>query len=475
MVTQLATIQPQTARSTAGIATFNPAWVVALAGVAFFMVSLDLLVVTTALPAIRRDLGSSVAVLGWVINIYTLAAAGGIVTAAALGDRFGRRRVFTFGLALFTAASASCALAPSIGWLLAARAVQGLGGAIMAPLSVTLLATAFPPERRGAMIGILGGLSGLAIAAGPLVGGVVTQGIDWHWIFWINVPVGILATLFARTRLPESRGPVTRLDLPAAALISSGAVSLIWALMRGNDLGWTSPAIVAALTAGVLLVAAFVIWERQAQAPMLPLHLFANRAFAAACATAFMMTAALIAMPFTFAQYLQIALGYGPLDAGLRFLPMTATPLIVAPLAGALSDRIGQRPLIVFGLLLYAGSLSWLAHVVSTGSGYAAEIVPLVLAGTGIAMPFATVTTAALNAVAPADLGKASGAINTLQRFGGAFGVAVATAVFTAQESVTGPASFASGLPLSLVAAAGLALLGACTALVIGTRHAHVS
>ncbi|HEY8745387.1 MAG TPA: DHA2 family efflux MFS transporter permease subunit [Chloroflexota bacterium] len=348
---------------------FSRGWVLALTAMAFFMVSLDLLVVITALPVMQRDLHAGMSALEWTVNAYSLASAAGIITAAALGDRFGRRRVFVLGLALFTIASAACGLAPAASFLIAARAVQGLGGALVMPTALTILVSAFPPERRGAIVGIWGGLAGLAIASGPLVGGAVTQGLDWHWIFWINVPIGLVGSILAARLLPESYGPATRLDLPAVALVSAGAVGIVWGLVRANDLGWRNPQIVAALALGAIFMAAFVAWEQRAVAPMLPLRLFRSRTFAAANTTAFLMMAALLASAFLIAQYLQVALGNSPLQAGLRFLPMTAMPLVVAPLAGMLSDRIGQRPVMVTGLLLLAAGLALLGAISALAVG----------------------------------------------------------------------------------------------------------
>jgi EmrB/QacA subfamily drug resistance transporter len=330
----------------------SPGWTLALTSVPFLMVTLDALVVVTALPAIHRAMGADLAELEWTINAFTLTFAAGIITAAALGDRLGRRRVFVVGLGLFTAASAACALAPSANLLIAARAIQGLGAAMVMPLSLTILASAFPPQRRGTIVGIWGGIAGLAVASGPLVGGAVTQGLDWHWIFWVNVPIGIAAAVLARTQLAESHGPATRLDLPAVALVSGGAVALIWGLIRTGDVGWGSAQVVAALIVGVALIAVFLVWERRAIDPMLPLRLFGHAGFAAANATGFLMAGALTAAAFLVAQYFQFALGYSPLDTGLRLLPWTITPLLIAPLAGTLSDRIGRRPVLVAGMLL---------------------------------------------------------------------------------------------------------------------------
>jgi EmrB/QacA subfamily drug resistance transporter len=446
-------------------------WTLALTSVAFFMVALDSLVVITALPAMQRDLGVGLSTLEWTINAYTLAFAGGIITAAALGDQLGRRRMFAVGLILFSAASAACALAPTAQLLIAARVVQGLGAAIVMPLSLTILTAAFPPERRGAIVGVWGGIAGLAVAGGPLVGGAITQGLDWHWIFWVNVPIGVLATALAVLRLAESHGPATRLDLPAVGLVSGGAVGLVWGLVRANEAGWGSAETLVALGLGLLLLAGFVVWESRAVEPMLPLRLFAHRGFAAAIATAFLMNAALLGAVFLASQYFQFVLGYSPFDTGVRFLPWTATPMLVAPAAGVLADRLGPRPLMVAGLLLQGVGLAWFALVTSSTVGYAQLVLPLLVAGVGISMAVATTPTAVLGAVAPPDMGKASGANSTLQRFGSVFGIAVASAVFSANGHLGTTASFTAGFRPALAVAAALSLLGALSALAAGSRR----
>jgi len=442
-------------------------WALALTSTAFFMSALDLLVVMTALPAMRQQFGAALSTLQWTVNAYSLASAAGIITAAALGDRYGRRLAFIGGLVLFTSASAACALAPNAAVLIGARAVQGAGAALLAPTSLTILAAAFPPERRGAIVGIWGGLGGLAIAAGPLVGGAVTQGLSWHWIFWVNVPIGVAAAVLSSLRLGESRGPATRLDLPAVALVSGGALGIVYGLTRASELGWTNQEILAALVAGVLLMAGFAVWERQAGEPMLPPRLFRSRAFVAANATTFLMSASLLGAAFLISQYLQVVQGNSPLAAGLRFLPMTATPLVIAPAAGTLSDRVGRRPVMVAGLVLLAVGLTWFGLAATAGAGYSQLVLPLIITGAGVSMPFATAPSAALSAVPRADMGRASGANGTFQRFGGAFGIAVATAVFAAHGQLATPAGFTAGMRAALLAAAGLALVGAATALAV--------
>jgi len=446
-------------------------WTLGLTAVAFFMVALDALVVVTALPAIQRDFRAGLSTLEWTVNSFTLAFAAGIVTAAALGDRLGRRLIFAIGLLVFTAASAACALAPSAGLLIAARAVQGLGAAMVMPLSLTILASAFPPERRGSIVGIWGGIGGLAVASGPLVGGAVTQGLDWHWIFWVNVPIGVVATMLALRRLAETYGPATQLDLPAVGLVSGGAIALVWGLIRAGDVGWSSTQVVAALTLGLLLLAAFLAWERRVADPMLPLRLFRSRAFAAANVTGFLMAGAIFSAAFLISQYLQFALGYSPLETGLRLLPWTATPLLVAPAAGMVSDRIGARPVLATGMLLQGIGLGWFATVAALGVGYGQLVIPLIVAGIGISMALPIAPTAVLSAVSPSDIGKASGVNSTLQRFGSAFAIAVAAAVFAANGHLGSAVSFTAGFRPAMAVVAGLSLAGAVTALAVGDRR----
>ena len=446
-------------------------WTLGLTSVAFFMVALDALVVITALPAMQRGLGASLSTLEWTVNAYGLAFASGIITAAALGDRLGRRRVFISGLAIFTAASAGCALAPNAAVLVAARALQGIGAACVMPLSLTILTSAFPVQRRGAIVGIWGGIAGLAVASGPLIGGAVTQGLDWQWIFWVNVPIGLATIVLARLRLAESRGPAASLDLPAVALVSGGTVSIVSALVRANEVGWGSLEIIGTLSLGVLLLIGFIAWEHRAPEPMLPLRLFRNRSFVAANVTAFLMIAALFSAAFLVSQYFQFVLGKSPFDTGLRVLPWTAAPILVAPAAGVFSDRIGRRPLMAVGMLLQAAGLAWFALTATTTSPYEDLVVPLVIAGIGISMVLPTAATAVISAVAMADIGKASGVNSTMQRFGSVFGIAIVVAEFAAHGRIATPATYLAGFRPALGVAAGLSLLGATTALAVSGRR----
>jgi EmrB/QacA subfamily drug resistance transporter len=449
----------------------SPLLVLLLTSISFFMVSLDALVVVTALPAIHATLGGSVGTLEWTVNAYSLPFAAGIITAAALGDRLGHRGVYVTGLALFTLASAACALAPDAAFLIGARAVQGAGSALVTPLALTILAKAFPASKRGQVIGIFGGISGLAVAGGPLVGGAVVQGLDWHWIFWINVPVGVAACLGSVAFLPTGRGPATSADLPAVPLIAGGAAAIAWALVRVGDVGWGDRYAIGAFAVGIALLAGFVLRERLAAEPMLPLRLFRVRSFTAASAVGFLMSGAIFGAAFLTVQYFQLGLGYSPLATGLRLLPWTATPMLVAPLAGVLADRIGPRPLMVAGLLMQAAGLAWVAAVASaTGIAYGRLVIPLILAGVGISLVLPTASTAVLNSAGPADIGRASGVGNTMQRFGAAFGIAIVTVVFTAHGHLGSAASVTSGYRPALLASAAISLLGAAAAVAV---HGH--
>ncbi len=440
---------------------------VLLTSVAYFMVALDTLVVVTALPSIHRELGGNVGTLQWTVNAYVLAFGAGIITAAALGDLIGRRRMYLLGLSVFTVASAACALAPDVGALIACRAVEGIGAAIIMPLGLTLLTSAFPAERRGAVIGIWGGVAGLAVASGPLIGGAVTQGLDWHWIFWVNVPVGLAAVAGSWLRLPDSRGPVSRLDLPALVLVAAGAGALTWGLVQAGQDGWGSAQTLAGLVAGLAAIAAFLAWERRTAEPMIPLGLFRSASFSAAVVTQFLMAAAIYSAAFLTSQFFQFALGDSPLGTGLRFLPWTATPMVVAPIAGLVCDKVGARPLIVPGLILQAAGFAWIVGLAAGSAGYAAYVAPLLIAGVGISMALPSVSAAGLNAVRPSSLGRAAGVLNTMQQFGAVFGIAVATTVFNAHGSLSSAAAVTSGYRPALAVSAVLSLAGALTALTL--------
>ncbi|HEY2072452.1 MAG TPA: DHA2 family efflux MFS transporter permease subunit, partial [Gaiellaceae bacterium] len=351
-------------------------WTMIITSTALFMVSLDNLVVTTAIPVIRRDLHATISQLEWTVNAYTLTFAVLLLTGAALGDRFGRRRMFAFGLLLFTAASAAAALSTTANALDIARAVQGVGGAIVTPLTLTILSAAVPRERRGLALGIWGGIGGLAIAIGPLVGGAIVSGVSWHWIFWVNVPIGLVLAPLAWRRLEETHGAESTLDLPGLGLASVGLLGIVWGLVNGNSHGWASAGIVSPIVVGALLVAAFVAWELRAPSPMLPMHFFRDRTFALTNVASLLMFFGMFGSIFLLAQFFQTVQGYSPLQSGLRILPWTAMPIFIAPIAGALSDRIGGQRLMTAGLLLQSAGLFWIAAVNNAAIPYSHLIGP---------------------------------------------------------------------------------------------------
>jgi EmrB/QacA subfamily drug resistance transporter len=445
-------------------------WTFGITSAALFMVTLDNLVVTTALPVIRRDLHAGLSGLEWTVNAYTLVFAVLLLTGAALGDRFGRRLVFSIGLGIFTLASAAAALAPSIGALDAARAVQGLGGAIVLPLTLTILSAGVPAERRGVFLGAWGGISGLAVAFGPLVGGAVVSGISWHWIFWLNVPLGLVLVPLALLRLDETKGPFGRVDLPGLALISAGLFGIVWGLVRGNSVGWGTTEIVGALVAGLVLVAAFVAWELRTTHPMLPMRFFRNRTFTLANVASMLMSFGMFGSIFLLAQFFQTVQGYSPLGSGLRILPWTAMPMIVAPIAGALSDRIPAHRIIGTGLALQAAGLAWIAAVSTPTTPYVDLIAPFALSGIGMGLFFAPIANLVLSSVRGEEEGQASGANNAVRELGGVFGVAVLASVFSHYGGYTSGTHFVDGMTPAVYAGAAVVALGSLAMFAIKRR-----
>jgi EmrB/QacA subfamily drug resistance transporter len=451
-------------------------WTLAIVSIALFMVVLDNLVVSVALPTIRQDLGASIQSLEWTVNAYVLAYAVLLLTGAALGDRFGRKRMFIAGLALFTVASAAAALAPTTQLLVTARAVQGAGAAIVTPLTLTLLAEAFPVQKRGLALGVWSGISGIAVAIGPLVGGAVVQGISWHWIFWINVPIGILLAPLAVRVLRESRGPYGTLDLRGLALASSGAFGVVFGLVRAQSLGWTSPTILASLIAGGLLIAGFVAWELRAREPMLPMHFFAKRSFAVTNVASVSMYFGMFGSIFFLSQYMQNVLHNSPLQAGLKLLVWTGATMVVAPLAGIFSERMGSRPFMAGGLALQAGGLAWITSIASTHLAYSQMIAPFIMAGAGMALVFAPSANAVLSSVRTDQAGQASGANNAIREIGGVLGVSVLASIFTASGGYSSAQSFIDGLLPALWVGVAVLAAGALVVLALPfqTRQAPV-
>ncbi len=446
------------------------AWTFLITAMAVFMAALDNLVVTTALPVIRADFNATLQELEWMVNAYTLTFAVLLLTGAALGDRFGRKRMFIIGLGIFTAGSAAAALSSTSTELIVARAIQGIGGAILTPLSLTILSAAVSPERRAVALGAWGGIAGLAIAIGPLVGGAIAEGLDWQWIFWVNVPIGLIAIPLAYFRLEESYGPSARLDLPGLGLISAGLLAIVWGLVKGNELGWTDPQIVASLGVGAVLVALFVAWEARTAEPMLPLRLFRSRAFSAANAVSLLMTFGMFGSIFLLAQFFQVVQGYSPLEAGLRTLPWTFMPVVVAPIAGVVSTRTGTRPLLVLGMALQAVALGWISLIVTPTVEYLTLVPAFILAGAGMGLFFAPIANVVLSSVAPEEEGKASGANNAIRELGGVFGVAVLAAVFTANGSYQSPTDYVEGLIPAMQVGAVVVAVGALAAMALPGR-----
>jgi EmrB/QacA subfamily drug resistance transporter len=446
-------------------------WVLALTGAASLLVVLDSLVVSTALSAIRLDLAASVEDLEWTVNAYVLSFAVLLMTAVTVGDRLGRRRVFAAGLGLFAAASVACALATNVEWLIAARAVQGGGAAFVMPLALAQVTAAFPPESRPKALGIFTALTGAAVPLGALVGGAVVEGISWQWIFWLNVPVGTGLVALARVHLDESFGPPRPVDVPGVVLVSGAALGVLWALVRGNPVGWTSTEVLAALAGGLLLGVDFVAWELRARGPMLPMRLFRGRGFAAGNAAIFLLWGSALGSLFFMAQFLQTAAHHGPLGAGVRLVPWGATTFIVPAIAGSLVPRFGERPFIAAGTALHAVALAWIALVAEPDLGYVQLVLPLVLSGAGVAMASPATQSSVLSAVAPADIGSASGTYSTLRQLGGAFGVAVVVAVFTTTGSYASAPTFTDGFAPAMGACAALSLAGTATGLALPRRR----
>ena len=446
-------------------------WVLALTSVAALMVMLDMLVVTTALSTIRVSLGASIEELEWTINAFTLSFAVLLMTAAALGDRFGRRRVLVAGLVVFMAASVACALAPSVGWLIAARAAQGAGSAMVMPLAMALLGNAFPGERRAKALGLFSGITGLATLGGPLVGGAVVQSLAWQWIFWLNLPIGLIVVPLVLLRIEESKGTGGSLDLGGLALVSGAAFGLVWGLVRGNGAGWASLEVTGSLAFGLVLAAAFVVWELRVREPMLPMGFFRSRAFSAGNAAGFLLYGSIVGAAFFFAQFLQTGLGYSPLGTGLRLLPWTATLFVVAPLAGSWVNRVGERRLIVVGMSLQAVGFAWIALIAAPDLSYVAMVPPLILAGCGVSMAMPAAQNSILGAVPRAAVGKASGTFNTLRQLGGTFGIAVLAAVFAAAGSYASPQTFIDGFVSATTIAAVMSLAAAVTGSLLPGRR----
>jgi EmrB/QacA subfamily drug resistance transporter len=449
-------------------------WTLVLASLGVFMTALDTLVVANSLPALRESLNANLGDLEWTVNAYNLAFAVALLTGAALGDRYGRKRIYWIGLLGFTIASVAAALSPSVGALIAARGVQGAAAAAVMPMTLTLISEAFPAEKRGAAIGLWGGITGLAVALGPVVGGAIVGGISWHWIFWLNVPLGLALIPLSISRLTESVGPRSQLDIVGLLLAGAGFFGITWGLIRANRLGWGSAQTVAALVLGGVLVAAFLMWERRTTTPMLSAELFRSRGFNAANGVSFFMYASLFGVLFLMMQFLQTALGYSPLAAGLRTLPWTGAPMVVAPIAGVLADRYGNRPFMLLGLTLQAAGLGWIAAIAEPGMSYTWLAVALGVAGVGISLCFPTVANAVVGSVPSSEMGIASGTNSAVREIGGVFGIAILATVFAHPGVYTSPSTFIDHFKNAVWLGAAFSAVGIVAAAVLpGRTHAE--
>ncbi|HWC24152.1 MAG TPA: DHA2 family efflux MFS transporter permease subunit [Flexivirga sp.] len=445
-------------------------WVLLLTAAAALIVALDQLVVATALQRIRADLDASMSALEWTVNAFSLSFAALLLPAADIGDRIGHKRTYLLGLIVFAVASASCALAPGVGLLITARVIQGVGAALISPAALTLLTSAAPAAKRGTVMGLYAAVMGLAVVGGPVVGGAVAQGIAWQWIFWINLPVVALVLPLAAAKLTETKGTPARPDPIGLLLSASSMCAIVWALVRSGPAGWSSAEVLGTLIGGGGLLVAFVGWELRRAEPMLPVRVFAIPEFAAANVSALLLTASLFGTVFFLAQYLQVAMGYSPLGAGVRFLPWTVLLFVIAPLAGRLQDRFGARWLIFTGLLLQGAGLGWIAITAHQHDSYGATAAGLVVSGFGTSLAMPAQQTAVMSSTPRTVIGKASGTFNVLRQVGGALGIALLASVFAAYGNDHTPMGFANGFAAAMVGAMVLAWLGAMSGLFVPAR-----
>ena len=451
-------------------------WTFAVVAVALFMGMLDNLVVTTALPAIQRALHATVPDLEWTVNAYTLTFAILIIPAAALGDRFGRRLFLFIGVAVFTIGSAAAALSTTALQLELARGVQGIGGAFITPLTLTLLTAVFPAEQRAAAIGLWGGVSGLGLAAGPLIGGAIVNGWTWSAAFWVNVPIGVIVLILIQSRLLESRGDRRPLDLLGIALIGAGLLGIVYGLIRGNALSWGSPQIVSALVVGVALTILFLVRELAAREPMVNLAMFAARGFSVANTTGFLMSFGMFGSIFLITLFIQDVQRFSPLQAGLRTMPWTGTIMLVAPFAGILAGRLGSRPVVAVGMAAQALALLWIGAHAAAATPYVELLPAFIVGGLGMGLSFAPLSAAVMAAISDSLHGQASGVYNTIRELGGVFGVAILGAIF--QHLATTPGAFMDGFRAAVYAGAAIVAFGAVVAILLpatGRRDASVA
>lgn len=449
----------------------NPRWVLGLTALVSFMVALDALVVTTALAAIRHDFNASMEAAEWTVNAYNLTFAVLLMAGAAIGDRYGRRKMLIAGLVLFTLASAACGFSGNVVSLIAFRALQGVGAALMMPLAMALLGVAFPKETRAKALGIFSSVTGLALIVGPAIGGGIAEGLAWQWIFWINIPIGLALISLLAKYIPESQASGTTLDIAGMVLAICAAAGAAWGLVRGHVSGWGSIEIMIAAAIFLLSIVLFIAWEKRAAAPMIPPRLFHSRTMSATLTASFLFYAPMYGTLFFLPQFFQ-AQGAEPLQAGLRLLPWTATLFVVAPFAGSLVSRIGERALVIVGVVAQAAGMGLLAVIASYNGSYLQMVAPLILAGAGVSMAMPAAQNAVMSAVAPPDIGKATGTFNVFRYLGGFFGVALLVEVFGRTGGVATAQSFATGFSYAMATACGLSLASAFAALGLPGRRA---
>jgi EmrB/QacA subfamily drug resistance transporter len=454
-------------------------WTLAAVAFGLFMIMLDNTVVNVALPSIQRDLKVSVASLEWVVNAYFLTFAVLMLTGGKLADMMGRQRIFIFGLVVFTLSSLACGLSTSGEMLIAARAVQGVGAAMMNPATLSIITATFPPRQRGTAMGIWVGVSAVALALGPITGGLLSEHAHWSWIFFINVPIGVLAIVVARIVIRESRdtSPDQRLDLPGLVTSGIALFALTYALIEANSKGWTSAEILALFGVSAVSFGAFVLLEQRQRAPMLDLSLFRNRTFTGANLTMALVSLSMFGVFFYVSLFVQNILGFSPVQAGAAFLPMTLCIIFIAPVAGKLSDRVGARWLMSAGMALVGVSLVLFSLLDESSSFW--NLVPgLLLGGTGLATAMTPTTAAAMSSVPVDKAGVGSGVLNSMRQVGGALGVAIMGAILGSYVTVAAtspdfPAQFVDGFQASLRVAAGIAFAGAIVAWVLVRSHAQ--
>jgi len=461
-------------------------WTLAAVAFGLFMIMLDNTIVNVALPSIQRSLHMSISSLEWIVTAYALTFAALLITGGKLGDLYGRKRMFIAGLVVFTLASLACGLAPNAGFLIGARAVQGVGAALMNPATLSIITATFPPKERGQAIGIWAGVSALALAIGPLIGGLIVDNINWHWIFYVNVPVGVVGIIVSRWVIAESRDTSHEQSIDLPGLVTSGGslLALSYALIEGNQHGWGSPEIVGLFVGAAVLLAVFIWLELRQRLPMLDLDLFKIGSFAGANIVAMLVSLGMFGVFFFISLYVQNVLGYSPTKAGAIFLPMTILIILIAPIAGKLSDRVGSRWLMGAGMTILGVSLL-LYQRIGLHTGFWSLLPQLVLGGVGMALTMSPMTSAAMGSVPVDKAGVGSGVLNSFRQVGGSLGIALMGAILLTYQhptksKVVAAQQFVNGLHAALLVSAFIAFAAAAVAVFMvrtkpAVEHAHIA